>query len=303
MKTRQEQIKEGIGDWFKEKNPIDTIQNYADFVGMVPGIGNVVDIGSALVDVAQGQYGDAAVRGTQAIPYVGIPAALVGGGIKSLLQQPDASTTPEAVLKAGKDKTGKDKKDKSTKAPETPRSLSPEQLNRVMGAMYNTREISRPAIPTFADSLEVTSAEIAKLLNEGAWGVLSKAFGKGGKKGAGKVGGEMDEFAKLSTQQQQKLLAGLGKKGVLSGGALPTWALAAGAISLPFGIGKLLGGGGPEYTGGQALVPGGGVAGAASGVGGAGVMDRLQALSGFVPGFSPAGTALTALGKRVGRVA
>ena len=67
----------------EDGNVINTIQNYADFAAMgldfIPVVGTVagsaIDAGSALVDVAQGEYGDAAIRGIQAIPGVGAAQA------------------------------------------------------------------------------------------------------------------------------------------------------------------------------------------------------------------------------------
>ena len=45
---------------FKGKD-IDKIQSYIDFFGLIPGVGDIADIVSAAVDVAQGQYGDAGI--------------------------------------------------------------------------------------------------------------------------------------------------------------------------------------------------------------------------------------------------
>ena len=69
---------------FKGKD-IDKIQSYVDFFGLIPGLGDVADIVSAGVDVAQGQYGDATIRAIQAAPFigtaVGVTNRLARGGL------------------------------------------------------------------------------------------------------------------------------------------------------------------------------------------------------------------------------
>ena len=55
---------------FKGKD-IDKIQGIVDFFGIIPGVGDVADIISAGVDVAQGQLGDAGIRAIQAAPGFG----------------------------------------------------------------------------------------------------------------------------------------------------------------------------------------------------------------------------------------
>ena len=60
---------------FKGKD-IDKIQSYIDFFGIIPGVGDIADIVSAGVDVAQGQLGDAGIRAIQAAPGIGTVAGI-----------------------------------------------------------------------------------------------------------------------------------------------------------------------------------------------------------------------------------
>lgn len=86
---------------------VDTIQNYADVVSagasFVPvvgqGVGAVMDLASGAVDVAQGQYGDAAMRGgmaaASAIPFAGGAAKLgkAAKGLSTAAKATDAAAT------------------------------------------------------------------------------------------------------------------------------------------------------------------------------------------------------------------
>jgi len=67
---------------FKGKD-IDKIQSYADFFGLIPGVGDIADIVSAAVDVAQGQYGDAGIRAIQAAPGIGTVAGITNKGARA----------------------------------------------------------------------------------------------------------------------------------------------------------------------------------------------------------------------------
>lgn len=86
---------------------VDTIQNYADVVSagasFIPvvgqGVGAVMDLASGAVDVAQGQYGDAAMRGGMAaasvIPFAGGAAKLgkAAKGLSTAAKATDAAAT------------------------------------------------------------------------------------------------------------------------------------------------------------------------------------------------------------------
>ena len=100
----------------EDGNVTNTVQNYMDIVnagldfagppGMV--IGNVLDAGSALVDVAQGEYGDAGMRAIQAIPGLGSlglatklgakgVGKVVSKGLTSTPSKLTATTTPIGI--------------------------------------------------------------------------------------------------------------------------------------------------------------------------------------------------------------
>jgi hypothetical protein len=86
---------------------VDTIQNYADVVSagasFIPvvgqGVGAVMDLASGAVDVVQGQYGDAAMRGGMAaasvIPFAGGAAKLgkAAKGLSTAAKATDAAAT------------------------------------------------------------------------------------------------------------------------------------------------------------------------------------------------------------------
>jgi hypothetical protein len=182
MNTRREQIKEGLQDWFKGATPVDTLQNYGDMVGMVPGIGNIVDVGNALVDVVQGDYGDAAVRAAQALPVVGIPAALAGDIIKQKVQDATKSKEkPSAYQEYGQsmfaDSEEEEEEDKGKSDP-----AAGQLAKSMMSNMYNTRMVNWAPMATFGESTEVLSealplAKIMKSLTSKKSKSNSKSFG------------------------------------------------------------------------------------------------------------------------------
>ena len=91
---------------------IDRIQGYADFAGLIPGFGDVIDLVSAGVDVLQGQYGDAAFRGAAALPIVG-SALGANRGLKSLLTVGSiAAPFAGGVVRAAKDDKGDEEQPK-----------------------------------------------------------------------------------------------------------------------------------------------------------------------------------------------
>jgi hypothetical protein len=310
---------------------IDRLQGYADFVGLIPGVGDIVDVGSALVDVAQGQYGDAAFRGAAALPLVGSAigagkgvkralglasiAAPAAGGVMRALQPDDTAGDGgrAEVQKAVKQKTAQlDQK------PEKPEEAeSDEDKGKFdISSMYNTRMISHAPIQQFR-SLQVSSFQhsldnttdvltesIIKRGAEYATDLIKKLTGKGGKKAGSETAEEAAErLAKETAEKAAKPKPIRSTVKALTGGGLGSMALIGGGAAAAGLLGNMFGTSGIE-AGGQPLVPGsGGQAVGDSGVGAVGsVIDRLTSAYGYIPGFNPAGLAIQTLGKRVGAV-
>tara|TARA_R110002153_G_scaffold62044_7_gene167047 strand:+ start:1268 stop:2272 length:1005 start_codon:yes stop_codon:yes gene_type:complete len=311
---------------------IDRLQGYADFVGLIPGVGDIVDVGSALVDVAQGQYGDAAFRGAAALPLVGSAigaskgvrralglasiAAPAAGGVMRALQPDDAPAGDGGraeVQKAVKQNTAK--LDQKAEKPEE--SESDENKGKFdISSMYNTRLVdTRPLqqfrslqVASFQHSLDnttdVLTESIIKRGAEYATDLIKKLTGKGGKK-AGKETAE-EAAERLAKETAEKAAKGTPIRSTvkaLTGGGLGSMALIGGGAAAAGLLGNMFGTSGIE-AGGQPLVPGsGGQAAGDSGVGAVGsVIDRLTSAYGYIPGFNPAGLAIQTLGKRVGAV-
>ena len=313
---------------------IDRLQGYADFVGLIPGVGDIVDVGSALVDVAQGQYGDAAFRGAAALPLVGSAigaskgvrralglasiAAPAAGGVMRALQPDDAPAGDGGraeVQKAVKQKT--DEFDKMSKPEKPEESESDENKGKFdISSMYNTRMISHAPIQQFRslqvasfqhsldNTTDVLTESIIKRGAEYATDLIKKLTGKGGKK-AGKETAE-EAAERLAKETAEKAAKGTPIRSTvkaLTGGGLGSMALIGGGAAAAGLLGNMFGTSGIE-AGGQPLVPGsGGQAAGDSGVGAVGsVIDRLTSAYGYIPGFNPAGLAIQTLGKRVGAV-
>ena len=108
---------------FKGKD-IDKIQSYIDFFGLIPGVGDIADIVSAGVDVAQGQLGDAGIRAIQAAPVIGTAAGITnkvartGLGLASMVT-PFASGLYQGLK--GDDET-----------PETPQDVTNKDVEQVI---------------------------------------------------------------------------------------------------------------------------------------------------------------------------
>ena len=108
---------------FKGKD-IDKIQNYTDLIGLFPGLGDIADVLSAGVDVAQGQYGDATIRAIQAAPFIGTAAGITnkvaraGLGAASMIA-PFASGVYQGLK--GDDET-----------PETPQDVTNKDVEQVI---------------------------------------------------------------------------------------------------------------------------------------------------------------------------
>ena len=313
---------------------IDRLQGYADFVGLIPGVGDIVDVGSALVDVAQGQYGDAAFRGAAALPLVGSAIGLGGkakkalglasiaapaaGGVMRALQPDDAPAGDGGraeVQKAVKQKT--DEFDKMSKPEKPEEAESDEDKSKFdVSSMYNTRMISHAPIQQFRslqmssfqhsldNTTDVLTESIIKRGAEYATDLIKKLTGKGGKKAGSETAEEAAE--RLAKETAEKAAKGTPIRSTvkaLTGGGLGSMALIGGGAAAAGLLGNMFGTSGIE-AGGQPLVPGsGGQAAGDSGVGAVGsVIDRLTSAYGYIPGFNPAGLAIQTLGKRVGAV-
>ena len=327
-----EQVKKAEKPPESTSDYIDRLQGYADFVGLIPGVGDIVDVGSALVDVAQGQYGDAAFRGAAALPLVGSAigaskgvrralglasiAAPAAGGVMRALQPDDAPAGDGGraeVQKAVKQNTAK--LDQKAEKPEE--SESDENKGKFdISSMYNTRMISHAPIQQFRslqvasfqhsldNTTDVLTESIIKRGAEYATDLIKKLTGKGGKK-AGKETAE-EAAERLAKETAEKAAKGTPIRSTvkaLTGGGLGSMALIGGGAAAAGLLGNMFGTSGIE-AGGQPLVPGsGGQAAGDSGVGAVGsVIDRLTSAYGYIPGFNPAGLAIQTLGKRVGAV-
>ena len=303
---------------------IDRLQGYADFVGLIPGVGDIVDVGSALVDVAQGQYGDAAFRGAAALPLVGSAiglgkgakralglasiAAPAAGGVMRALRPDDAPAEDGGraeVQKAVKQNTAK--LDQKAEKPEE--SESDENKGKFdISSMYNTRLISHAPLQQFRslqvasfqhsldNTTDVLTESIIKRGAEYATDLIKKLTGKGGKKAGKETAEEAAEKAAKKTPVRDTVKA-------LTVPGIGSMALLGGSMAGVGLLGNMFGTSGIE-AGGQPLVPGsGGQAVGDSGVGAVGsVIDRLTSAYGYIPGFNPAGLAIQTLGKRVGAV-
>ena len=326
-----EQVKKAEKPPESTSDYIDRLQGYADFVGLIPGVGDIVDVGSALVDVAQGQYGDAAFRGAAALPLVGSAIGLGGkakkvlglasiaapaaGGVMRALQPDDAPAGDGGraeVQKAVKQKTAQlDQKPEESESDEEKKKSTFD-----ISSMYNTRMISHAPIQQFRslqvasfqhsldNTTDVLTESIIKRGAEYATDIIKKLTGKGGKK----VGKETAEEAKerLAREAAEKAAKGTPIRSTvkaLTGGGLGSMALIGGGVAGVGLLGNMFGTSGIE-AGGQPLVPGsGGQAAGDSGMGAVvSVIDRLTSAYGYIPGFNPAGLAIQTLGKRVGAV-
>ena len=210
---------------------IDRLQGYADFVGLIPGVGDVVDLASAGVDVLQGQYGDAAFRGAAALPLVGSAigiggkakkalglasiAAPAAGGVMRALQPDDATdNTAEDDGRAEVQKAVKQKTAQLDQKPEKPEEAeSDEEESKFdVSSMYNTRLISHAPLQQFRslqtnsfqqeldNTTDMLTESIVRRGAEALTNLMKKITGRGGKK-AGK------ETAEETAEETAKRLA------------------------------------------------------------------------------------------------
>ncbi|MAL43773.1 hypothetical protein [Hyphomonas sp.] len=174
--------KQYILEKVKEQNQIDKIQQYLDYFGLIPGVGDVVDIGSAVVDLAQGQPMDAAFRGAAALPIVG---PLIGGskalqrGIKTVgfaspfvagavsgreanpsletgTKTPDTGNLEQDIKKYQKDQQ------KQIKSRET----TPSDV-ATFASMYNTRMVDPRPLAVFREELDRTTDMLVEVTLRG----------------------------------------------------------------------------------------------------------------------------------------
>ena len=320
-------VGKGIHDFMKDdESIIDTIQNYGDIAGMIPVVGNIVDLASAGVDVLQGQFGDAGMRTIQAVPGFGQAALGTKLGAKVLSKtgvlkkpatalatvsksKPVAAASVVAPFASGavqgvKDAIGTGTETGTEKSAESETAVATadnrQAIARDMGlaqavtalqmaARQGPRVVRHGTLQTF----ESVSADITRCLLEktGKERIVSsgiEAVARAGKK----VKGTPDAPTVTPEDKKQGLLSRFLVPGLGIGTGI------AAAIGLPLAVGKLYGRDTSEPSGqgpGSKDASDGGV-----GQGTSGVLDRLSALYGFIPGFNPAGAALGALGKRVG---
>jgi hypothetical protein len=332
--------KQYILEKVKEQNQIDKIQQYLDYFGLIPGVGDVVDIGSALVDVAQGQYGDAAFRGAAALPIagplitgskalqrgiktVGFASPFVAGAVSGREANPSLETgtkTPDTGnLEQDIKKYQKDQQKQIKSRETTPSDVA------TFASMYNTRMVDPRPLAVFREELdrttdmlaEVTLRGIGKKAGEQISGVfkkkkspdeirdeqLDKALGKPSK--TDKPTTDTPDAPKSRGLQRFIPLSTANVKKALGLG-VPGAALTLAALSvpaIPSLLGSVYGKGGDDAAGAAPLVPQPTTAAGDGGMSAVGtVFDRLTQTYGYIPGFNPAGAAMGALGRRVGAI-
>ena len=339
--NRKQYIHENVVHNFmkdEDGNLINTIQNYADFaaagIEFIPVVGtiagNVADLVSAGVDVAQGEYDDAAIRALQSVPGLGQAALLTKFGSKGVGKLLGTGLTTKkakvatqfgpsvgvGVYDAGKDAYDEFKSAMNQKQDEMDQgqgeqqkqSITPQQMAQLLSRKRNTGLVTPGTLQKFRESLEYTSQDITRCIIEA--NVKTKLVDLGtGKltpvryrpKGKGKPKGK-DKDDKITVKPEktgtEKVLTALG----LGGPAL--------GIGAAFGIPMLLGSGsfgfgtsettpqGQGRAAGSGPEPGAGSLGS----GASSIIDRLAMMYGYIPGFNPASADLGALGRRVGAV-
>jgi len=316
----------------EDGNVINTIQNYVDLAAMglefVPVVGtvagNVLDAGSALVDVAQGEYGDAAIRGIQAIPGVGAAALATKLGAKGIgkMTGKALTSTPSKIatnaagfvpgLVGGGEEGADDESTEASKNAAQAASDSQELVRNFAASQLlgNKRIIKHGTLQTF----ESVSSDITRCLLErvNVGRIVSGGLeatprtgrrrpprtpdGPDGPDGPRRGGDGPDGPDGPDTPDTKDKKSGLLARTLAPG--LGPAALLGTAFGLPMAVGKLYGsdtsapaGQGPGSQGDGDMPAQGGVAS---------VLDRLSAVYGFIPGFNPAGAAIGALGRRVG---
>lgn len=70
------------------RTKLDDIQDAAQWAGMVPGVGSIIDLGNSALYAARGKWGDAAMTALGAVPLIGDIAQLgrkLGKGTQRLM--------------------------------------------------------------------------------------------------------------------------------------------------------------------------------------------------------------------------
>jgi hypothetical protein len=319
--TRKQYVHENVVHNFmkdEDGNVINTIQNYGDLVAMgldfVPVVGTVasavIDAGSALVDVAQGEYGDAAIRGIQTIPGVGSAALATKLGAKGIgkMTGKALASTPSKIatnaagfvpgLVGGGEEGANDESTEASKNAAQAASDSQELVRNFAASQLlgNKRIIKHGTLQTFESvSSDITRCVILENIQSQA---VRRGLGRmrGGNRRPDAPDGPRRDGDTPDTPDTKDKKSGLLARTLAPG--LGPAALLGTAFGLPMAVGKLYGsdtsapaGQGPGSQGDGDMPAQGGVAS---------VLDRLSAVYGFIPGFNPAGAAIGALGRRVG---
>ena len=209
---------------FKGKD-IDNIQSYIDFFGIIPGVGDIADIISAGVDVAQGQLGDAGIRAIQAAPGIGTVAGITnkvartGLGLASMVtpfasgvyqglkgddETPETSQDVEQVIAQQQKKLQPGEQQASAKTSkkgdDTGDDKDDSEMGLDFGQLFNTRMVSHAPLASFRSlpmqynsfqqSLDNTTDMLMESITgkagEAVAALIKKLFGKkSGSAGAG----------------------------------------------------------------------------------------------------------------------
>ncbi len=188
---------------FKGKD-IDKIQSYIDFFGIIPGVGDIADILSAGVDVAQGQLGDAGIRAIQAAPGIGTVAGITnkvargGLGLASMVT-PFASGLYQGLK--GDDETPETPQDVEQVIAQQQKKLQPgeqpvsaktskksddkgddkddSEMGLDFGQLFNTRMVDHTPIASFS-SLPMQYASFQQSLDNTTDILMESITGKAG---------------------------------------------------------------------------------------------------------------------------
>ena len=326
-------------DWMGASDKIDQAQNYVDWLGMLPGIGDVLDMGSAGIDVAQGQYDDATLRALASIPFIGrFVGGAAGKGIKGTQLPVTAYTFADPIhggdpfgvgsksadTKKEPKKGPKKEPEKDTK--ETPwyddffQSLADrlEKENKTFANLQApslssyTRTIEPTGPPQIVSSRKKVTFENRVMdISNKLISTLHEATGKAkAGQAIGKAVGETP-ISQLTPQQVKKILSDpQTTKALQQVGPFERFrALARGFLS-PAGLAMAAGIGLPLYYASKFGDPeeseaGGGKDGGKKGAAGlASTQDELDRMGtspfGWLKGFTPAAPAIASLAQRSG---
>lgn len=313
--------KQYITEKVKEQNQIDKVQSYLDYVGLIPGVGDVVDVGSALVDVLQGQYKDAAFRGAAALPIVG--SAI--GASKPLKFGLQTVGFGAPFIRGMTDAAADDKKTKTPDDANIEQEIRKQQKKEKEGKaapqsdianfadLYNKRVISNPQFSYFKESLNETTAMLIEIKTIRDLGAALGAKFRKPKDAKTPDTPDVDpmkvqivEPPKTPPSRTTRFMRAVTpanpqnvKKAL--GLTVPGTALTAAALAIPAIpslLGSIYGDKGGDKAGAP-LTPGIEPS-AGGGMGALGAaFDRLTPALGYIPG-NPAAVAMQSLGRRAG---